>query len=822
MKVSLKWLQRHVDLPESVDEISAKLTAVGLEVEGREEPGKVYATLIVAKVKECAKHPESDHLSITKVFDGKQDLQVICGAPNVAAGQTVCFAPIGSELPMPNGESLKIKKAKIRGVESFGMICAEDEIGLGNSHNGILVLPDHYEAGARLVDLGFYDVTLEINVTPNRPDALSHRGVARELAAAFSRELKPLTAPAPLKESSEAASARIQLQVDADCGCSRYVGRVIENVKVAPSPVWMQQLLSAVGLTPINNVVDVTNFVLFDVGQPLHSFDMDLLQGGKVVVRRGRSGESITAIDHKEYKLEPSDLVICDGDKPACVAGVMGGVESEITDKTTRVFLESAWFNPTVVRKQSKRLGLSSDSSYRFERHIDPFMQAEVSDYASALIADLAQGSVLAGRLEYTGAEHQQAPRQVSLRLSRIQRVVGISPSANEVRKFLTGIGLVEATPCACAPKADSDELTFIVPSFRPDLEREVDLIEEIARLVGFDNIPYTLPRFQVEKNELAPLEQMSRKIRHSLAAMGLHECLSLRFSSKAAVRAVFGDENPADRRTRPAALLNPLSDELGVLPVSQIPTLLKAVADNAKARATSVRLFEVGKGLFPFPEHRTDRDPGVDEVPLLGVVLAGQQQPYPLSTQNSPVAFPDIKGVLESLASLLRLRIELRLPATPQVWLHPHRQAEVVCKDVVLGHCGEIHPAVAQKFDISMPVEAFELDLQKVLDCADKYPTFQVFSRQVPTTRDVSIEIDERMTHREVMERIDAIHAKNLVDVQLKSVYTGDKLAAGRKNFLYQFTYQAADRTLTDEEVNKAHDKLREKLAQDGVIALR
>lgn len=820
MKVSLKWLQRHVDLPESTEEIEKKLTSLGLEVEGREEPGKIYSAIIVAKVLECAKHPESDHLSITKVFDGKQELQVICGAPNVAAGQTVCFAPIGAELPLQNGETLKIKKAKIRGVESFGMICAEDEIGLGKSHDGILVLPNHYEAGTPIVQLGMYDVTLEVNVTPNRPDALSHIGIARELAGAFCRPLKPILTK--FEVSSAQASQQMQLTVADHCGCSRYVGRVIENVQVAPSPVWLQSHLRAVGITPINNVVDITNFVLFDLGQPLHSFDMDLLKNRHIQVRKARTGETITTIDHKEHQLQVSDLLICDGDVPACVAGVMGGVESEITANTKRVFLESAWFDPTTVRKQSKRLGLSTDSSYRFERHIDPSMQAFASDYACSLIAEIAGGSILSGSLEFTATDHPAQTRKVGVRLSRAARVLGIQLSGNDVRRLLGQIALVEDTACCGVPKSDADELVFRIPGFRPDLEREIDLIEELARLVGFDQIPYDAPSFRVEINELPPLEQLNRKVRHTLSALGMHECLSLRFSSKTLVDNVFGAADASDRRKDPAPLLNPLSEDLGVLPVSLIPGLLKNVAENEKNRPGSVRLFECAKAFFAAPERRNDRDPGFDEVPLLSGALAGHFNRQALQDKASLVAFADLKGVILTLCKRLRIPVEFRIPAKPECWLHPYRQAELVSGKTVIGVCGEAHPRVLKNFDINIPVYLFELDLIKMDSSIDRALKFNMFSRQVNTTRDVSIEVDERMPHDEVMSRIKGIQAKNLIGVQLKSIYQGEKIAAGRKNLLYQFTYQAEERTLTDEEVNKVHDKLRERLAQDGTILLR
>lgn len=819
MKVSLNWLKRHVDLPESVDVVEKQLTAIGLEVEGREDPGAQFAGLIVAKVLERAQHPDSDHLSVTKVFDGTQELQVVCGAPNVAAGQTVVFAPLGCELPLPDGTKLKIKKAKIRGVESNGMICAEDEIGLSDDHGGIMVLPDHLEAGIPFVSLGHYDVSFELNVTPNRPDALNHLGVARELAAAFGRTLR--LPEFLVTEAEQSSASRMKVVVDEDCGCTRYVGRVLENVKIGPSPAWMQRLLRAVDVTPVNNVVDITNFVLFDIGQPLHSFDLAQLAGGVVKVRKAQTGECITTIDHKAHALLPTDLVICDGDRPACVAGVMGGAESEITDSTTRVFLESAWFQPTVVRKQAKRLGLSTDSSYRFERGIDPFMQAYASDYACALIAELTGATVLSGRLEFTSIHHQSAPVVVPVRVSRVKKVLGIAPDANQIRKLLSGIGLSEVTPCGCAPAADCDSLNFHIPGFRPDLEREIDLIEEIARLTGFDNIPYDAPRFQAEINDLPVQERLNRKIRYTLAAMGLHECLSLRFSSKKLIENVFGEPGE-DRRSRPAHLLNPLSEDLGVLPTSLLPNLLRDVAENAKNRPGAVRLFEVGKAQFPVPERRSDRDPGFDEVPLLSLVLAGHWKTAALQDKPAAIDFAVTKGLVAALCKRLSIPVEFRVPATPEGFLHPHRQAEVLCGKKVLGVCGEVHPAVLARFDLDLPAYACELDLAVAEACVETRTRFVPFSRQVPSTRDISLEVDEKFTHGEVLARIKALNPKNLVDVTLKSLYQGDKIAAGKKNMLYQLTYQTMDRTLTDEDVSKAHDKLREKLVADGAIALR
>jgi len=812
MKVSLNWLRRHVDLPESAEEVAKALTSIGLEVEGMEEPGKVYDKLIVAKVLTCEPHPDSDHLHITTVNDGKETLQVVCGAPNVAAGQTVVLAPIGAELPLPDGTKLKMKKSKIRGVESFGMICAEDEIGLSDDHAGIMVLDDSIPAGTPFVSLGMYDVCYELNVTPNRPDALSHRGVARELAAKFNRPLKPLQYE--LKEDAEAASSAISLEVVPGCGCSRYVGRVIKDVKVEKSPAWLAKLLHAVGMNSINNVVDVTNFILMDVGQPLHSFDMDQLNGKTIKVRRAVKGEKIETIDHTAHELLESDLVICDGDRPACVAGVMGGVESEIVDATKNVFLESAWFNPTIVRKQSKRLCITTDSSYRFEREIDFCTQDEYSRYACAMIQELAGGRILKGSVEYTGDDHKKELDQVTLRTERAVKVIGMEVTTEQIEKLLTGICLEVITK-------NADSITFRIPSFRPDLTREVDLIEEIARLIGFDNIPYSLPKFTMQPNELPAIEVLNRKIRKTLSAMGLHECLSLRFTSKARTEALFGAANDADKRSMPALLLNPLSEELGAVPTSLLPNLLKAVAENEKNRPGNIRLFEVAKGQFK-RDRKDVRDPGFDESNLVAIAVAGAFDVDPLNDKPKQIDFASFKGLVVSFFKRLGFVVEIRVPQKLEVFLHPGKQAEVLVNGNSVATFGALHPSAMAANEITYDTYVLEADMDKLVKESHKKIVFQPFSRQVPSSRDISIEVTKAMTHEEVLARIKSFNPKNLAKITLKSIYEGEKIEAGKKNMVYSLVYQAMDRTLTDDEVNKAHNKLREKLVQNGDIVLR
>jgi phenylalanyl-tRNA synthetase beta chain len=525
------------------------------------------------------------------------------------------------------------------------------------------------------------------------------------------------------------------------------------------------------------------------------------MSGGEVRVRFAREGEAITTIDHTAHTLAATDLVICDGDRPACVAGLMGGVESEITDETTSVFLESAYFDPTTVRKAAKRLGMSSDSSFRFERGIDPAMQMDASNYATALILELAGGQASAP-VEFLSPNHKTDQGVVPLRPERVKMLLGVDVGAERIASLLSGIGI---TP--------TDGTAFAIPSWRVDLTREADLIEEVARLIGYDQIPYELPRFVVAPNELPPQEVLGRLVRNHLAALGLSECLSLRFTNQKRVEAVFGPARDTDCRSCPARLLNPLSEDLALLPTSCLPNLLHSVAQNLKLRLPgdgAVRLFEVAKAQFPAPERRTPKDPGFDEVPLLAFAVADS------------IDFAQFKGLLLNLCKRLSLSVELKLPEAPEVYLHPHKQAEVWCGKMKLGSLGEAHPQVHAAFEIETPTYLCELDLSRVEKCQQAAVPFAPYSRQMPVTRDISLEVDARYTHAQAVAKIKSFNPKNLVNIELASVYEGDKLPPGKKNLLYTLTYQSADSTLTDEEVNKVHTKLREKLASTGEIALR
>ncbi len=812
MIVSLKWLKRYfTDLNASVLEVEKALTDVGLEVEGTKNKAEIYSKLVVGEVLTCEKHPDAEKLSITKLFDGEKEIQVVCGAPNVAAGQKVVFAPVGTVLPMPEGKPLKLKKAKIRGVESFGMICGEDEVGLGTSHDGILVLDSSLKPGTFLSDLGMYDTIFEINVTPNRPDALNHIGVARELAAHFGVVLK-LPATPSVEVSTEVVDELIKVEVEDKAGCSRYVARVIKGVKVEPSPAWMQELLESVGVRPINNVVDVTNFVLFEFGQPLHAFDLAKVKSKTLSIRKAKEGEKLTTLDEIERVMKADELLICDGQTPACVAGVMGGLDTEVDDSTTDVVLETAWFSPSVIRKQARRLSLGSDSSFRFERGIDPFVQEEMSVYAASLIVEICGGVLVEGNVSFESDSHQKEPVKVALRHPRIMRILGFSPSQNEVTDYLTGIGLKVVSQV--------DETTvFEIPGFRPDLTREVDLLEEVARLAGFDNVPTVFPSLELRANPLAKTEVMQRKVRKYFTAVGLNEGLSLRFIREKDVKSVFGDE---DLRSTVVTLENAISEEWGVMPTSHIPKLLKNISFNSRNQEKSFGLFELTRGFYPALEKATDKHPGVKEKSLLSGALAGV---WNTSGKIENPAIGDVlylKSLLLGLFRQLQLEVHFKRPSNPVKYYHPLKQLDVFLGEKKIGELGEIHPKTAEEFSLGMVSCLFELDFDSIVKKAGKVKTFKAFSKFGEMKREISCLVASEFDNDSFIEKVKQFKVKNLVDVKLSSIYEGENVPKGKKSVNYQFIYQSESKTLTDSEVNKAQDKLAARLGEDSDIEYR
>lgn len=808
MKASLNWLRRLVDLPETPQEIAAALTAAGLEVE---EIETVFALegVVVGEVRSAEK-VEGTHLSQCVVFDGVRELPIVCGAANVRAGLKVALATVGTRLP----GDFEIKPAQVRGMESLGMLCAEDELGLGEGHKGILELDPSIPAGAVFSQAqGLRDTVFEINVTPNRPDATGHLGLARELAARFGRPLRnPLLEPA----AESAVATAFPLSVEPGCGCTRYVGRTVRGVKNGESPDWMRNLLRSIGLRPISALVDITNFVLMDVGQPLHAFDLARMQGG-VSVRGARAGETLETLDGTVRTLAAGDLVVCDERAPQCLGGVMGGQHSGVSETTTDLFLEAAYFLPSVVRKLARRSGLSSDSSYRFERGIDPFATAQVSSYAARLIREICGGEVDAAQ-DILLPEHLTVPVQVAVSPARIAARLGLEVSAESIRSILVPLGfdLVETR---------GEELVFLVPGWRPDVRVEADFAEEIARCIGYDNIEPQESVYPVSAVRLPARERWLRRLRRACSARGVNETLSIRFlNRKDHERMGFGAD---DLRSRLVALANPLSDDWAVLPRLGVVNLLRAARRNESRQERSVRLFECVRVFgYDLPEafaaHRTI---GIGERNVFAGVLSG---PLPHQSWNdeAPLDFWRAKGILQACLRELGLEPAFRA-VSDEPWLHPGRAAIVSVDGRDLGVFGQLHPRVQESWELRQETFAWELDADAIFDLLESRtaPQVKAPSEFSATRREINAVVPVATSAESLLALVKGLPQADhpfLREVVLASVYQGEGVAEGFKALLLRFWYQSTERTLTDAEVNEVHNAIRETLASKEGISLK
>ena len=802
MKISMRWLAEWVAVPDA-DQTARALTERGLEVEGIERRGDNLAGVVVAAVRARQPVAGSDHLTLVEIFDGVSVHQVVCGAPNVPApGGRVAWARPGTTLP--GGLSIGVRE--LRGVRSAGMLCSEQELGLGDSHAGIIVLEADAEAGREVAtELMLRDVVLEVNVTPNRGDCLSHLGIAREVGAAFAL---PLTRPkvdfaALLGGPGAGATITPPVAIDDVVGCPRYQARVLDGVRVGPSPLWLRRRLEAVGVRPISNLVDVTNYVMFDRGQPLHAFDHAKVAGGAIVVRRARVGETLVTLDGVTRQLETSDVLICDAERPIALAGVMGGKDSEVSDGTTRVLLESACFEPRAVRVTAKRLGLHSEASQRFERGVDVAAVDASSQRACALLVEVAGGHV-AGQ----GSDlwpRPLEPLMVPLRRARLHAVLGLDVGAPEVRRLLGGIELGDAGGVGAAGGPDpgpgpsgGEVLRFQIPTFRTDLTREVDLIEEVARLVGLDKLPATLP--SVSRAPARSGDRVAERARELLATAGLHEILSYSFVAPAALAALgFADD---DRRARPRRVANPLRLEQSAMRTAILPGLAAALAHNQSQRVHDVRLFEVGP-LFLARAQGADDAELCDEPWVAGGLLAGDRDGW--LRGGGPVDFFDARGVVDALVHGLTGH-EAELAATSAVpWLHPGVAATVSVLGREVGVVGEVHPRVRDALGLTGAVFAFELGLDPLRSAPPAQLTRP--GRFPGSSRDVSCFIAATVPAARVRSVLAAAGGALLAEIRLLEDYReAGKVPAGQKSMLWTLTYRSPERTLTDVEVDGAH----------------
>ncbi|HZS41739.1 MAG TPA: phenylalanine--tRNA ligase subunit beta [Polyangia bacterium] len=784
MKISLNWLKQLVATPLDGAELARRLTAAGLEVEAR-SPFGALSGVIVAEVRGKMPHPNAAKLTLVDVFDGRETTQVVCGAPNVPEpGARVLWARPGARLP--SGAVLQPKE--VRGIVSPGMLCAEDELGFGTSHEGIIVLRaprfDGLEIGDDLAArLGLPDEIWEVNVTPNRPDCLGHAGIAREIAALTGAKLELPAIDA--HETNAPASAQIVVE-DAE-GCPRYTALVLENVKVEPSPLAIRVRLASLGQRALSNVVDATNLVLHETGQPLHAFDLDRLAARTIVVRRARAGEKLTTLDGQERALGPDDVVIADAEHAVAVAGVMGGASSEVTATTTRVLLESAYFAPARVRRTAKRLGLHTEASHRFERGVDPEGAPRASRSCAALLRQFAGARVTGALIDVYPKPLE--PRAVELRLGRTRALLGADVPAAEQERILGALGL--------DPVKRGESLIARVPPRRPDLTREVDLIEEIARVRGYDSIGATLPR--LESVPAAPGTRLAERARDALMGAGFDEVVTYAFVAPERLRA-FGFENFL-------RLANPIREELSAMRTTLIAGLTSALERNLLRGVADLKLFEVGEVFLP-------TTPGAqpDERRRVAGVLAGHADGW--LRPGAELDLFDAKGAVEELLAALGHTSDVDYQAGREPWLHPGAQARVQVGDRDVGVLGELHPDVARALGLETRVLAFEIDLASL---GAPPPVVVAEPPRFPAvTRDLSFFIAANVTAREIAHAIRAARDPLCADFRVVEDYREPgKVPAGAKGMLWSFTYRAPDRTLTDAEVQALHEALRARLQQ-------
>ena len=801
MQISLDWLSDYITLNSTPEELAATLTRAGLEVEEILSTATVPEGVVTAKILSREKHPNSDHLSICRVDPGTgEPLQIVCGAPNCDAGAIVPLATIGTTFKDPDGgKDFTIGKGKLRGVESFGMMCSARELGLSNDHEGLMILPPDTPLGVSVAEMFKGDTVYSLELTQNRPDWLSHWGVARDVYALQGGELKfPATDLPPVKGTESFPEL---VRVEAPDLCPKYTARILRGVKVGPSPEWMQKRLEAVGIRPINNIVDITNYVMMELGLPLHVFDRSLLKEGRIVVRRAAKGESITALDGKKYDLEPEMLVIADAEKPVAIAGVMGGEYSGVLDTTTEVVLEAAYFNKTSVRMTSAKLNLSSDASHRYERGADIGMVEKASARAASLILELAGGELVSDLVSV--AEPPVPQPHILCRYARIRSLLGMDVSDLEISTIFSKLGM-EVEPL------NDDSCRVIPPTYRADVLEEADLAEEVARIHGLDKIPDTAVRAvkcaDFSTDTFAPVAA----IRDALVSTGLYECLgtSMIDEKTALLDTDFTREDLV-------APINPISLDLAILRPSLLGGMLATVKRNISRKNTNLALFEIGNCFCKNPEKYPEER---GEVIL---ALTGQRHPERFSGERTVLYdFYDLKGVIETFLEE-RGNPNYRIQKCSDKRFAAGECAELILDGKKAGVFGRIHPSLVKGMRLQTPLYVAIFQLSNLLTASRKPVYYKPLSPFPAITRDVAFLAPADLENETVITFIKRAKVPNLTDVQLFDIFTNESMN-GRKSMAYSLTFRSSERTLTDEEVNKADEKLRAKLQHGLGVELR
>ena len=810
MKVSYDWLSTMVELPEDPSELSREFIRTGTEVEAIETVGEAFDHVVTAQVLSKTAHPDSDHLWVCSVDVGANNvdaegnpepLQIVCGAQNFNEGDHIVTAMVGAVLP----GDVKIKKGKLRGVVSMGMNCSARELGLSSDHEGIWILPQDAPVGMPLSQyLGSSDVVLDCEITPNRPDCLSMIGIAREVGAIYDRDFS-VELPQVREESGASAEDTVSVELLDEGLCDRYVARVVRDVKVGPSPDWLVQRLNACGVRTHNNVVDITNYVMMLTGQPLHAFDLSAFEerDGKraVAVRAAHEGEQFRTLDDVERTLSAGMGLIATGEAgatPVALAGVMGGMDSEVTDATVDVLIESACFNAGRTSHTSRDLALISDASIRFERQVDETGCVDVANIACALIEDLAGGAVAPGCVDVYPAPRTVEP--VTLRLARVHAICGAAIEPAFIEKTLGRLG------CTVARAGEGEDLVYTVtpPTFRPDLPREIDLIEEILRIWGMGRVEATIPAAKNHIGGLTREQRLTRKVGQVLRSCGLNETMNFSFAAPGDLERI---GMTAEGRGCAVELMNPLVAEQTEMRRSLIPGLLQSVEFNITHSTANVQLYEIGTLFFG----RENASAPKEREAVAGV-MSGAMGDVTWNYKPMPLRFFDGKGVVEELLEQLRIpKVRFReATGDAYAFLQPGRCAEVLSGGTVLGWVGEIHPDAREAYGIDIPVVAFELNLDAMLAAAGTQEAYREFSQFPSVEHDLAIVVNEDVTCEDLERRLRSAGGKLLVDVRLFDVYRDkERVGEGKKSMAFALTYRSDDHTLTSEEVEKAHSKL-------------
>ena len=793
MKFTLNWLKEYIDLDLPVDIVADKLTMLGLEVDNVVELYRDLEPIMVAKITAVRPHPDADRLTLCDVTIGAEVFQVVCGAPNARPGLLTAIALPGVVLP----SGMKVKKAAIRGQESSGMLCSEKDLDISEDHSGIMELPGSAKEGESLPEaLSLLDTLIEVDLTPNRPDCTSVIGIAREIAGFTKQRLsQPVKNMLP-QLNGQGVPFAVEVLDPEDC--PRYAARLLKNVTISPSPWWLRKRLLSVGLRPINNVVDITNLVMLEYGQPLHAFDFHRLSGGRIVVRRARAGEDIVTLDGVKRELDQEMLLICDAEKPVAIAGIMGGKNSEVIDTTKDILLESACFNPLSVRRTARHLNLGTEASYRFERGVDPELAPRAMERAVRLL------------IEITGAELVEngydciagiVPREtLKLRVSRTNDLLGLNLDATEVAHCLESIELK-------VNQEDNDTLLVTPPSFRVDLEREVDLIEEVARLQGYNEIPTTMPIVPMSFPEQQQGLQLRKKLALMLVAQGFFEAINYSFVDENYFDRLKLDVNDPFRLA--VTLLNPLSEDQKIMRTMMLPSLLQNISRNTSRQNNDIRLFEIGKVFHP-----------VDDTPLpheeirVAGVISGRRYPGAslLHFGNERVDIFDCKGIVETILKQLRLskfvKSAFRNESVP-CYIMADSYMVFQAGDKQVGFLGRIDREVLKSFGIKQDVFFFDLDFNILIELEPEPKSFRQLPKFPSVDRDIALVVPESIAAGELLTAIEKEGEELVESAEIFDVYRGETVAAGHKSVAITMTYRSAVQTLDDKTVNKVHQRI-------------